>query len=130
MAGLAGWCCAVLGLKRDGPKEPRVTLMSRTVLPPHFIGYLKKTKDRESERKTSRRQKKLSSSDREAPVIPSRLVSKEATGNDRENWCLWDVELNRRCLFFYCGLAYEILTFVNHLVVSYLRKDIREQGGD
>ncbi|KAF2549670.1 hypothetical protein F2Q70_00022062 [Brassica cretica] len=41
-AGLAGWCCAVLGLKRDGPKEPRVTLMSRTVLPPHFIGYLRK----------------------------------------------------------------------------------------
>ncbi|KAF3589202.1 hypothetical protein F2Q69_00029672 [Brassica cretica] len=24
-AGLAGWCCAVLGLKRDGPKEPRVS---------------------------------------------------------------------------------------------------------
>ena len=46
-AGLAGWYCAVLGSKRDGPKEPRSTLMSRTLLPPHFIGDLKKTKERE-----------------------------------------------------------------------------------
>ncbi|CAN6882714.1 unnamed protein product [Brassica oleracea] len=47
-AGLAGWCCAVLGLKRDGPKEPRVTLMSRTVLPPHFIGKEATGNDHES----------------------------------------------------------------------------------
>ncbi|CAG7885124.1 unnamed protein product [Brassica rapa] len=43
-AGLAGWYCVVLGSKRDGPKEPRVTLKSRTLLPPHFIWNLKKQK--------------------------------------------------------------------------------------
>ncbi|CAG7876390.1 unnamed protein product, partial [Brassica rapa] len=73
--GLAGWYCAVLGSKRDGPKEPRATLKSCTLLPPHFIWNLKKQKrERESERKTSRRQRKWRSSYREATVTPSRLV--------------------------------------------------------
>ncbi|KAF2585022.1 hypothetical protein F2Q70_00037019 [Brassica cretica] len=69
-AGLAGWYCAVLGSKRDDPKEPRSTLMSHTLLPPHFIGDLKKQKrERESERKTSHRQKKWRSGYREATVV-------------------------------------------------------------
>ncbi|CAN6869772.1 unnamed protein product [Brassica oleracea] len=49
MAGLAGWCCAVLGLKWDGPKEPRVTLMSRTKLRLFHLGFKEATgNDRES----------------------------------------------------------------------------------
>ena len=75
-AGLAGWYCAVLGSMRDGPKELRSTLMSRTLLPPHFIGDLKKQKkERESERKTSRREKKWRSDYREATGSPFRLVN-------------------------------------------------------
>ncbi|CAF2059957.1 unnamed protein product [Brassica oleracea var. botrytis] len=54
MAGLAGWYCVVLGSKRDGPKEPRATLKSCTLLPPHFIWNLKKQK-RERERVRERR---------------------------------------------------------------------------
>ncbi|WZZ52315.1 hypothetical protein YC2023_052422 [Brassica napus] len=67
---------------RDGPKELRSTLMSRTLLPPHFIGDLKKQKkERESERKTSRREKKWRSDYREA------TVNKEEAGYDGESWC-------------------------------------------
>ncbi|CAF1851761.1 unnamed protein product [Brassica oleracea] len=56
--------------------------MSRTLLPPHFIGDLKKQKrERESERKTSRREKKWRSGYREA------TVNKEEAGYDGESWC-------------------------------------------
>ncbi|KAH0884792.1 hypothetical protein HID58_060888 [Brassica napus] len=55
--------------------------MSRTLLPPHFIGDLKKQKkERESERKTSRREKKWRSDYREA------TVNKEEAGYDGESW--------------------------------------------
>ncbi|KAL0772650.1 hypothetical protein Bca101_037801 [Brassica carinata] len=77
-AGLAGWYCAVLGSMRDGPKELRSTLMSRTLLPPHFIGDLKKQKkERESERKTSRREKKWRSDYREATMKKSMVMVKK-----------------------------------------------------
>ncbi|CAN7043703.1 unnamed protein product, partial [Brassica rapa subsp. trilocularis] len=65
---------------RDGPKEPRVALMSRTLLPPHFMGDLKKQM-RESERKTSPRRKKWRSGYREA------TVNKEEAGDDSERRC-------------------------------------------
>ncbi|CAF1930037.1 unnamed protein product [Brassica oleracea] len=76
-AGLADWYCAVLGSKRDGPKEPRVALMSHTLLPPHFIEELKKQKrERESERKTSHRRKKWRSGYREATMKKSMVMVK------------------------------------------------------
>ncbi|WZZ70228.1 hypothetical protein YC2023_081598 [Brassica napus] len=72
--GPRGLVLCGIGLKVGWPKR---TAGNPNV--PHrpassFHRVPEKTKERESERKTSRRQKKLSSGDREAPVIPSRLL--------------------------------------------------------